>query len=238
MQPAGTGQFIAGVGYSEATRRFDPWGNATPTPAFSKVEASGFLEYGVTDWLTLVAAPTLAHEHDGPATNSVTGSDASAFGARVALWQVPGWVVAVQALMQPPVGDESVAAQIQDGGARAFAVDTRLMLGHGFALFGWPAFVDIDPGVRLRADPFPDETRLDATFGVRPWPRVLALVQDFSSWAPQRGLVERQSSSKLQASVVYDLSRTWSVQIGGFHTITGRDIVRETGPFGAIWVRF
>ena len=229
---------LPNAGYSEGSRRFDPAGHATPAPGFSKAEASGFLEYGITDSFALVAAPTLSHQRDGPATNSVSGSDSSAFGARVALWQVPGWVVAVQALMQPPVAAESDAAQLQDGGARAFATDVRLMLGHGFTVYGLPAFFDIDPGVRVRAAPFPDEARLDATIGVRPWPRLLFMLQDFSSFAPPRGIVARQSSSKLQMSVVYDLSRTWSVQAGGFHTIVGRDVIRETGPFGALWYRF
>ena len=73
---------------------------------------------------------------------------------------------------------------------------------------------------------------------MRPWPRVLVLVQDFSSFAPSRGMVARQSSSKVQLSAVYDLSRRWSVQVGGFHTIAGRDVVREMGPFGALWYRF
>ena len=73
---------------------------------------------------------------------------------------------------------------------------------------------------------------------MRPQPGLLLMLQDFSSFAPPRGLIARQSSSKLQASVVYDLSRTWSVQVGGFHTIAGRDVVCETGPFGALWYRF
>lgn len=239
MLPPGTGQFIAGVGYSEASRRFDQSGTAMPAPSFSKAEAGGYLEYGVTEWLDLVLAPTLSHVDDGPATNNVTGSDSSAFGARFALFQAPGQVIAVQALVQPPIADESVAAQIADGGSRAFATDIRAMLARSFALFGWPAFVDIDPGVRLRVYPFPDERRIDATFGIRPWPRLMILMQDFSSFASSCGtLIPRTSWSKAQGSVVYDIARRWSVQLGGFRTFAGRDIVRETGPYGAIWYRF
>ena len=210
-----------------------------PGPSFSKAEASGFLEYGVTGTFDLVLAPTLAHEHDGPATNTVTGSDGSAFGGRVALYQAPGSVVAVQVLVQPPTADESLDQELADGGARAFAVDARLMLGKSFTLFGRPAFVDIDPGVRFRATPFPNEARVDATFGVRLWPRLLLLAQDFSSFAPPSGtLIERIDYSKLQASAVYDLSKVWSVQVGALRTFAGRNIVRETGPYAALWARF
>jgi len=239
MLPPGTGQFIAGVGYSEGSRRFDQTGEAVPAPSFSKIEASGYLEYGVTENFDLVLAPTLSHENDGPATNSVTGSDASAVGGRLALYQGPSRVVALQALVAPPTADESVGAQLADGGAHAFSTDIRLMVGQSFRLFGWPAFVDIDPGVRLRANPFPDEKRLDATLGVRPRPTIMILLQDFSSFAsPAGALVPGTTSHKAQGSLVDDLSRTWSVQVGGFHTFAGRNMVKETGPFAAVWVRF
>ncbi len=239
LLPAGSGQFIAGVGYSEGSRRFDQSGQSVVAPAFRKAEASGFLEYGETDWLSLILAPTLAHEHDGPATNTVTGSDSSAFGARLALYQAQGRVIALQALIQPPTANETVAEQLANGGARDGAIDVRLMFGQSFSLCGWSAFIDIDPGVRLRANPFPDEKRLDATLGVRPRPRLLVLIQDFSSFASSSGaLIAATSYSKLQGSVVYDLSPIWSVQVGGFRTFAGRDIVRETGPMGALWYSF
>lgn len=196
-------------------------------------------EYGLTPWLSLVAAPTLSHEHDAPATNAVTGSDSSAFGARLQLYGAPGQVIAVQGLIQPPIGAGSMTTQLADGGARSLAGDLRLMLGQAFDLFGKPAFVDIEPGARVRADPFPTEARLDIALGVRPVPKLLLLLQDFNSFAPPAGaLIERTSYSKLQASVVYDLSRVWSVQLGAFRTIAGRNIVRETGPLAALWYRF
>ena len=239
MLDSGAGQFIAGVGYTEGSRRFDPSGHAVPSAAFSKAEASGYLEYGVTSSFDLVLAPTLTHSSDGPATNSVTGSDSSAFGGRLALYQAPGLSVALQALVQPAVGDQSDAAILADGGARSFATDVRVMFGRSFTCFGLPSFVDIDPGARMRAGPLPTEARVDATLGVRLRPWLLALVQDFSSFAPPAGpLVPRTDYSKLQGSLVYDVSRMWSVQVGGMRTFSGRNVVRETGPLAALWYRF
>ena len=227
MLPPGEGQFIGSVGYSEGSR------------SFRKAEASGYLEYGLTPWLSLIAAPTLSHEHDAPATNAVTGSDSSAFGGRLQLYGAPGRVVAVQVLVQPPIGAGNRATQLMNGGARTLSADLRLGVGQAFDLFGKPAFVDVQPGARVRTDPFPTEARLDVAAGVRPRPDVLVLVQDFSSWAPRDGVVIPSASySKLQGSLVYDVSRTWSVQVGGVRTIAGRNAVRETGPFGAIWYRF
>ena len=233
----GYGQFIAGIGFSEGSRRFDGGGQALPTPAYRKILAGGYLEYGWRSWLTLVAAPTLARQN-GVATNQVTGSDGSALGARVMLFGRPGQVVSLQALVQPPLGGDR-ASQLATGGAQAFATDIRVQFGQGFTLAAWPAFVDVAPGVRLRADPFPNEARLDLAFGFRPIPRLMVLLQDFSSLAPSRGAaVQHTSYAKVQGSLVYDIARRWSVQVGAFRTITGRNAVRETGPLAALWVRF
>ena len=239
LLPEGQGQFIAGVGYTEGSRRFDQGGRIVTAPSFSKVEASGYLEYGLTSWLSLIAAPTLSHAHDAPASNSVTGSDSSAFGGRLQIYGAPGRVVAVQALVQPPIGAGNRATQLMDGGARTLGVDTRLLLGQAFPLFGLPAFVDIEPGAHVRADPFPTEARFDATLGVRPTQNLLVLFQDFSSFAHADGpLLPQQSYSKVQISAVYDFSARWSLQLGGVRTIAGRNIVRETGPLGGVWYRF
>ena len=226
-------------GYTEGSRRFDPSGHAVAAPAVTKAEASGYLEYGLTSWLSLIAAPTLAHQTGVPATNTVTGSDSSAFGARLQLLGGAGSVLAVQALVQPPIGAGGTAAQLAAGGARSLAVDLRVLGGHAFTLFGLAAFVDVEPGVRLYADPLPNEARLDLAFGVRPVARLLVLVQDFNTLAPRAGpLIPSASYSKGQASLVYDFSTRWSGQVGVVRTVAGRNALRETGPLFAVWYRF
>lgn len=227
LLPEGQGQLIAGVGYVEATRRFDQGGRTDATPAFRKTYASGYLEYGLTSTLSLVLAPSASREHDAPATNAVTGSDGSAFGARYQIYGSTTGVVAVQALVQPPIG-----------GMRNLGADLRVMFGRAFPLFGWPAFVDIEPGMRIRADPYPNEARLDVTVGARPIPRLMILVQAFASDAPRQGALPSLAYCKLQPSLVYDLAPAWSVQFGFVRTVAGRGIVRESGPIGALWYRF
>ena len=238
MVPEGDGQFIASFGVSDGSRRFDSTGQAVSAPAYRKSAASGYLEYGFTPWLSLIAAPTLSHEN-GAAANSVTGSDSSAFGARLQLYGTPTRVVALQVLVQPPLGGGDRAAQLADGGARSLATDTRLMLGQSFTIFGWSGFVDLEPGARVRADPFPTEARFDLALGLRPRPNWMILVQDFASYAPPAAqVVPRAAYDKLQVSLVYDLSRRWSVQVGAVRTVAGINAVRETGPLAALWYRF
>lgn len=230
MLPEGQGQFIAGVGYSEGSRTFDKSGVPVPTASYRKADASGYFEYGLTPSLSLILAPTLAHEYGAPATNAVTGSDSSAVGARLQIFGTQTQVVAVQALMQPPIGTSF---------GQSGALDVRLMLGQTFVFGSWTAFVDIEPGVRARLDPYPNEARLDLCAGVRPIAALMVLFQDFNSYAGSSGeFVQRQSYSKAQLSIVYDVSRVWSVQIGGFRTIAGRNAIRETGPLVALWYRF
>lgn len=232
----GYGQFIAGVGLSEGSRRFDTRGRPRPAPAYRKAVASGYLEYGWRSWLTVVAAPALARDN-GVAANQVTGSDGSAFGARVLLARRGDAVVSLQALAQPPLGGDRAAA-LATGGSRAAALDIRLLAARTMVVGRWPVFVELAPGVRLRAAPFPDEARLDLAAGLRPTPRVLLLGQVFASTAPERGPVARTSYAKLQGSVVVDLSPRWSLQLGAVRTIAGRNAARETGPLIAVWSRF
>ena len=151
--------------------------------------------------LTIVAAPTLAREN-GVAANTVTGSDSSAVGARFALYQASDRVLAAQALVQPPLAPGDRAAQLAVGGARNLAIDVRLMYAQSFAVYRMPAFIDVAPGARIRADPFPSEARLDVTLGIRPAARLLFLLQNFLSSAPSNGpQVPRTTYDKLQASL-------------------------------------
>ena len=244
MLPENYGQFIAGIGFSEGSRTFNNQGRAEPSPAYRKIAASGFVEYGYTPWLSLVAAPTLAREGNS-AANTVTGSDSSAFGARLRLAESATDVLSIQTLVQPPLAPGDRATQLADGGGRNLAVDIRLMFAHTFSVFGMPTFIEMAPGARVRADPFPSEARLDVTFGIRPVARLLLLAQTFLSSAPsagslmsQAGYVATTAYGKLQVSAVYDIGPRWSVQLGVFRTIVGINTVRETGPLGAVWYRF
>ena len=227
LLPEGQGQFIAGVGYSEGSRRFDSSGNLVAAPKFQKAEAAGYLEYGLTPRLSLIVAPTLAHERDAPATNAFTGSDGSAFGARYQLAGAVTWVVALQALAQPPIGD-----------MRHASVDLRAMFARSLVLFGTQSFIDFEPGGRLRGGEDPSEARFDTAFGLRFRASTLLLVQTFTTIAPAGPIVASSSYTKGQASIVHDFSPKWSVQAGLVRTLFGHNAVRETGPLLAVWYRF
>ncbi len=238
MLPQGTGQFIAGVGYAEGSRRFEANGSLVATPSSHKLFAGGYLEYGLTDRLTVIVAPSFS-DGWGQTTDQGTGSDESAVGARVGIFQTPDTSLALQALIQPPIGNESQVQALDDGGARLFAADLRLAYGHSFWLLGAPAFIDIEPGYKVRGPPFPNEGRLDVTFGVRPTSRLMLLLQNYDEIAgPSGPSLPSTAYSKIEASFVYDFSAAWSVQGGFFSTVLGRNVLRDGGPIVAAWYRF
>ena len=239
LEPEGHGQIIAGVGYIEASRTFDRSGKPVASPSFRKTEASGYIEYGLTDWLTLVAAPTLARLHEGALSNAYTGSDESAFGARLPVYRSGTRIVSFQVLVEPPLRGRDTAVEAALGGPRTAAVDLRTQYGQSFEVSGRSGFVDIEAGALLRGGGLADEARLDATVGLEIRRNSLVLVQNFVSLAPRTGpLIPRTAYDKLQLSLVQALSRSWSVQVGGVRTLAGRNAARETGPFAALWYRF
>ncbi len=237
--PEGQGQIIAGGGYIEASRSFNQFGKSVPTPTYRKAAISGFAEYGLTPSLTIIAAPTAARMQAGSSGNAYSGSDESAFGARLKLWGTATRTLAFQALVEPPLGRSNPATEVSLGGPHAFAADLRLQWGESLSVFGTPGFLSLEPGARLRGGGWPDEARFDIGFGLRPTPRSLILLQGFASSAASAGpLIPRTAYAKLQLSYVYDLSPKWSVQVGALRTLAGTDAARETGPFVGLWYRF
>ncbi|MEJ0094820.1 MAG: hypothetical protein WDN46_15760 [Methylocella sp.] len=96
-----------------------------------------------------------------------------------------------------------------------------------------------EAGYRFYGQNQPGEWHVDLTLGLRPTPRLLALLQSFSTISSGEGRGFIQSSwHKLQTSLVYELSPAWSAQLGAFLTVVGVNAGREFGPLGALWYRF
>jgi hypothetical protein len=74
--------------------------------------------------------------------------------------------------------------------------------------------------------------------GLRPLPRLLVMLQSFTSIVNGSLEFGHVSWTKLQPSLVYELTPKWSVQIGGFVTVAGINAGRELGPTAGVWYRF
>jgi protein XagA len=113
------------------------------------------------------------------------------------------------------------------------------------------SFLDAEAAYRFYAGKQPGEWRFDVTFGMRPLPGLLVMLQNFTSFtkAPviSPGELGKFSFStkyahsawdKLQPTIVYDIAPQWSIQLGGIFTVAGTNAGREFGPLIGVWYRF
>ena len=237
---AGTGQAIVSGLVSEADRTFDDDGDPALPADFRKASAFGLVEYGLTDDLTVFGVGELGSEsapdgHLGDAALRELG-----LGARLMLFRSGGFVGSAQ-LSGRFEDDDRSEPFAERFGWDAPGVELRGLLGYGFTLMTMPAFVDLEAAYRYRTGEGPDEFKLDATAGVRPFEKIQLLAQVFSTLSagpePADGF-DSYAYHKLQASLVYDFNERWSVQGGGFGTIAGRNAVDEHGLIAALWYRF
>ena len=239
-QPAGQGQVILGGSFDKGDRSFDGNGrHMVKTDPYTKGEVAAYLEYGVTDWFQVILKPDLVSTNVGGGIGKgYTGLGTSEAGAQWRLLMFGPAVLAVQGTFQLPATTRERNLALIGNTSRN--TDGRLLLGYEFALGSWPSFLDAEAGYRIRGSGAPDETHVDLTLGVRPWPDLMLLVQDFTTVPVGRGTAWFPASeySNLELSVVYDLSRRWSLQLGVFETVEGRRALREQGFDVAVWYRF
>ena len=237
--PEGQGQAALIGTWSNAGRAFDAAGNLQAAPQINKFELQGLLEYGVTDAFTVMLLPGLQHlDIAAPVNAQRTGLGYFEIGGRYRLFNGPSWVVSAQATLRAPGVFEPInSAAI---GYSEPEVDFRVLFGRSGSLGGWPVFADLQLAQRFRAGSPPDEFRADVTFGVRPLPGWMLLAQSFNVFAEgsRPPLLPSYAYHKLQLSIVHDLTPAWSVQFGGFSTVTGHNALQENGMLLGTWYRF
>jgi hypothetical protein len=230
VQPRGQGQAIVKYERLKADSGFDPSGDETPLLAMRRDARLGlFAEYGATDRLTLQLKADWQEGED--AFVDYEGRGPIEIGAT---WQV--------------FRDAHSAVSLYGGYSRAGEGRNADYAPPGVGEHDWEArlsagrstgprwgvdqtFVEVQAARRLR-DGLPDETRIDATAGVRFGGGWMALGQVYGGAADggARWL-------SVEASAVRDLGR-WSLQAGWRQTVAGRRTPAAHGPTVAIWRRF
>jgi len=237
-EDAGHGQIIATGSFSNGDRLFDAQGKLIPVADYRKFDVPVLIEYGVTDWLTLIAAPSLLATSVGaPANEQRTGLGVTEIGGRVRVWRNQTSVFSVQAVARVPAMQGALPPGDPD---RSFQTDLRALYGHAFEIGGLNGFVNAELAYRVSAGVARDEIRMDVTLGIRPAEDWLVLLQSFnrisaSQWDPA---ARRLAQSKLAASLVYTITPKWSVQFGGFTTVAGTNTLHESGLLAGLWRRF
>lgn len=243
LAPPGQGDIITATSFSDTTRAFDDNGRLLPVPAYRKFELGTYVEYGLTDAITLVGQPTADLVHQAAAQAEPPVAAGTDLGARVGLANFGATIISLQGLAHVPFAAGSRQSGLFDQD-RVPAADLRLLLGHGFAIGATTGFVDVETSHTWQGDGLPGEWHADLTFGLRPQPQLLIMLASFMTVAGHQTVpcaywsCTYWSWLKLQPSIVYDLSRQWSVELGFFATIVGQDAGRELGPMTAFWYRF
>lgn len=227
--------------YRVSTAGFDPQGRPVTASRYGKVEISPYIEVGLTPEWTLGAQPrlTFAETRSGGRRERTFGlADNDVFLRRV-LARGQNDVLSAQALVGIPGGydpDDRPAL-----GEDNVDLEARLLYGRGFGLGGGASgFAEIQAAFRHRTGNPADQVRVDITFGVRPSPPWLLLVQTFSQISRRnaRGEGSDYDVHKLQISVVRDITPSIAVQLGGYREFEGRRVALGSAVIAAVWLRF
>ena len=246
--PQGTGQVIETLyGW---TGFGPPWGG-NPPASQSRFDAQTYVQYGLTDSLTAFGETAFEHYAIGePTPNTYNGLDYSGLGLRQKLWSTGEWVFSGEATAFIPGAHDS-RAPAQEGNT-GWAGEARLNAGRNFTLasipgLGWfpgigsvPGFMDAEIAYRLRTEGPPDEWHGDVTVGFKFTPKIMLMLQDFTtvSMSTNNRTFPAWRQSVAEASVVYALNDKWSLQVGVFSTVWTVRTNTEHGVAVAVWRNF
>lgn len=231
MAPGET-QVIVKYEDQRADEGYDLDGTVRPIATRTDRELSVFVEHGLTPRLTLQAK--LAVQEGRDAFVDYSGRGPAEIGLRAALWN--GERTKISLYGGYVAAGEGRNAGYAAPGAGDGDVDLRLLVGRsgelGPKLGRRPVYAEVQVARVLR-DGLPDETRADASVGVRIAPRWTLLNQVYAGRADEGGA----RWANLETSVVRDLGR-WKLQAGWRRAVAGRETPKSGGPVLAVWRTF
>lgn len=116
-------------------------------------------------------------------------------------------------------------------GQGSLDLEARALYGRSALWKGREVFVELE-AARLKRQGLADETRIDATFGVRPAKKWLILAQSYTGRADRLPVGSRWTKTEL--SIVRAFG-DWSLQAGWRDTPRGRETTRDRGVVLAMW---
>jgi len=237
--PPGKSQIIIRATQSSADTKFDHNGRRYDILPYRKREITAYGEYGLFKDLTLLGELAWKQDrknwHAGARFTS-QGFSRAKLGVRYALGEWQGTEFSLQPIAtvhlmrsgddpsMPGPGDTDIEA----GGTLASS-DT---------LLGMDIFSVQEIGYSFSGGGRPDKLRADITLGLKPWRNVMLLFE--SRNAANLGGLRRQGTqeSKLAVSLVYEVAKDWSLEVGALHTVFGRNALEESGVTLGVWHRF
>ncbi|WP_343614799.1 transporter [Novosphingobium sp.] len=233
-QEQGQGRVIVSGIFTQSPKGFDANGKTVPIQEYDQNQVYIMGEYGVTKNFTVLLTPSVGNI-------SLKGGDDSSglgytdVGGRYRLAKSDHWIISVQGLVKiPGTARNYPVPQFND---KSVQYDLRVSGGY----MAGPAFITLDTAYRLRAGDPPNEFHIDATAGTHITPRLMLLASAYTTISDGGGRgVFNQSYhyTDVYASVVYDVTKRFSLQAGYTGTVTGKNSLRQRGPVVGIWYKF
>ena len=226
------GEGLAILKYEDqkADTGFDPGGAERAIDSRHDQTLSLYSEYGLTDRLTLQTKVAVTRGHDSFVDYS--GRGPIELGLRYALLRTDRSAVSLYlGAAKDGVGRNAGYAAPGEGDTD---LEARLLAGTSWQGRLGQSFAELQVA-RLRRSGLADETRIDATLGLRPAPHWLLMAQAYAGQADSKPV--RSRWLKQEISITRDLG-AWSLQAGWRQAVSGRETPADHGPVLAVWRRF
>jgi hypothetical protein len=235
---AGEGLAIAAFEPSFSSRAFDAHGASMPAATWRQTGFSTYFEWGVSNDVTGIVTVSAGRAALG-AEVPRAGLAPSQVGLRTMLAHFSNQALAIEGAVSTPAAPKPFADLIDAGRGVGWSAD--LIYFTNFKIGRAEAFASVRIGRRDAGSGGAKEWRSETTLGTRPAENWLVLLQAFETAGldPAAAAIwSRPRDLKLQASLVRDFTRIWSVQVGVFATPWGREARLEHGIVLGLWRRF
>ncbi|MFQ5564034.1 MAG: hypothetical protein ACE5FO_10750 [Parvularculaceae bacterium] len=226
--------------YFRARGNFFVGGPEQEEGRFSRFESNTYAEYGLTPAITLGAKAVYGSSWitNGVETRGGTGFSEIEGFVQTTLWRGRKDIVSLRLTGGAPSRfDTGVRPGLKNDGAD---LEARALYGRNIAAAPVKIFSAVELGYRRRFGDAADQARLDVMAGFEPSPRLLLLVETFSTLSMRNEAPGGADfdAVKIQPSIVWRAAKRWSVQAGMTHEAAGRGLVLGNTYFVGLWTEF
>ena len=246
-QAEGDIQTITTARYYTTNEFFNNDGDRRNQPRYTKYEINPYIEYGLTDSLTLGFNAFADYVTQNPPAlardSNIMLSDVEVFG-RFRIAQGADWVFSLQPLIKFPSLYEYDNAP--RSGSEFWDAEISAQAGKNFTWWNRTHFTTFTAGYRHRFETPKDQFKLEWTTGLRlddrwqitPQISYTGRVDSVSNPTFTQSGQDDYNLLKLQLGALYALSETVSVEAGGFLHSQGENTGSGGGVMLAIWKKF
>jgi hypothetical protein len=217
--------------YTDAVDALDNDGERDLDGDFYMHELAVLAELGATEYITLFAAPHVRWiDAAGVEEQGLSHTD---LGLRLRLFGGEGDVFSIQGHISLPGDIDSIENVRLIQGETEYEV--RALYGARFDLHGIPAYFNAEGGYRWRNGGPADEWHGDFAFGWEPQRATEVRIESLNVWGEGQGddalTYPYFRQHQVRGSLVMHVSPEFALQVGGFFTWDGQNVIAEDGGF-------